>query len=488
MKIPQILLAVVFATLLASCGGGGGGLHPINVPPDFSLNVTSAQGWSGGNSGSATIVVSVSPVGGFSGTVTLTMTTANLPAGVTGSFDHSTINSSGNATLTLTSTSGKPPIGNYPFTITATSGNLTHNADTSLFVPGPVKMEALIGPGAMEGQDGPAITTYIQANPIVTGATFQVEWSSIDADGNPNNYTWSYTDSLIQPWIAAGRKINLVIWANSDSATTTCVGNPWSQHGQDNTGNCAIPAYVWTALGSSNYVTCTPQNASGPQQIPNYFNAAFQTNYQTFIKATLAHYASNSSIGYIRFGLGRGGETLPVGDWDSGDSCSQKFATWGLTDTTVAATWQPYLQTMLVFEANNNTGKQLMVGMTPMNGNAVPDFIAATAVPLKIGIGSQGLAKSDVNNCSGATADWCNLFTLYTGQVPLELQTVGQSCLDNSCPTGSLDNVLPWAVSNKATILEIYYQDWLTAFDPTYSPYDSSGGYKTAITNAATGQ
>ena len=488
MKVPPILSVVVFTGLLVACGVSNGRRF-AQLPPDFSLQVTSANGWSGGGSGSATIVVSVVSQGGFSGTVNLTMTTANLPSGVSGTFSHTTVNAPGSSTVTLTSTSGKPAIGNYPFTITGASGSLTHSTDTSLFVPGPVNMEALIGPGAMEGPDGGAIKAYIQANPIVKGATFQVEWGSIDHDGNPNDYNWSYTDSLIQPWISAGREINFVFWANSDSATTTCGSNPWSQYGEDGTGNCAIPAYVWTALGSSNYVTCTPQNASGPQRIPNYFNPAFQTNYQTFIKATIAHYASNPNVGYIRFGLGRGGETLPVGGWDNGGPCSQQFAAWGLTDSTITTTWEPYLKSMLDFEANNNPSHvQLMVGMTPMSGTNVPAFIATTAIPLKIGIGSQGLSKADVNNCPGSTADWCDLFSQYTGQVPLELQTVGQSCMNGGCPTGSLTQVLPWAVGNKATILELYYQDWLTAFDPNFSPYDSSGGYKTAITNAATGQ
>jgi hypothetical protein len=497
MSSPKILcsFAIVFTLILVGCGGGG--VQPIHITPDFSVNISSAQAWTGGASGESTIVVAIGSVAGFSNPVTLSITGTNFPAGVTGSFgqtgDQTTVTPPGQATFTITSTNGKPPDGNYPFSIVGTSGSLTHSTSTSLFVPGPVKMESLVPPGAMEGPDGGAIQHYIQNNPVVTGGTFQVEWSSIDQgpSAGANQYNWSYNDGLIQAWITAGRKANIVFWANSDDPTTTCVGNNWSQYGQDGTGNCAIPSYVWTALGSSNFATCTPPNASGPQQIPNYFDSAFQTNYKAFIKAALAHYGSNfgSNIGYIRFGLGRGGETLPVGDWDSGDACSAKFAGWGLTDSTITTTWEPYLQTMLDFEANNNPSNvQLMAGMTPMNGNGVPIFVAATVVPLKIGIGSQGLSKSDINNCDGSAADWCNLFSLYTGLVPLELQTVGQSCTDNSCTTGSLDNVLPWAVDNKATIVELYYQDWLTAFDSSFSPYDSSKGYANAITNAATGQ
>jgi hypothetical protein len=236
---------------------------------------------------------------------------------------------------------------------------------------------------------------------------------------------------------------------------------------------------------SANYVTCNPSNAAGPQRIPNYFASAFQSNYQNFIKAAIAHYGSNSQVGYIRFGLGRGGETIPVGDWDSGDSCSQQFAAWGLTDATINTTWEPYLQSMLSFEAANNASNvQLMVGITPMNGAGVPDFVAQSAAHLNIGFGSQGLQSSDVGNCSESTADWCELFTQYSGQVPLELQTIGQSCPQSptSCPTGSLVTLLPFAVQNHATILELYYEDWLTAFDPSYS-----GGYFSSYAQAFTG-
>jgi len=486
MKFPGIVSALVAlgAALLTGCGGGS---HQSGGTPDFALSIRSSQAWSGGNAGSAAIVVSVKSLAGFSGTVALS--TTNLPNGITGSFSPASVDASGNSTLTLTSTNGKPADGNYPFTITGTSGNLTNSSNAALFVPGPVKMESIIPPGAMEGSDGAAIQTYIMSNAVVTGPTFQVEWSAIDSDGNPAHYSWSYIDSLIQAWTSppVSKKANIIFWANSDSATTTCAGNSWSQFGEDGTGNCAIPTYVWNALGSSNYVTCTPSNANGPQRIPNYFDAAFQTNYQTFIRAAIAHFASNASIGYIRFGLGRGGETLPVGDWDSGDACSQQFTAWGLTDSTITTKWEPYLQTMLNFEAQNNpSGVQLMVGITPVGSAGVPDFVANTAVPLKTGFGSQGFQKSDMTNPpNSCNADWCNLFNTYTGQVPLELQTVGQS---NSCTAGSLVNLLPFAVNNKVTILEIFYEDWLTAFDPNYSPYDGTGAYASALTSAATGQ
>jgi hypothetical protein len=41
--------------------------------------------------------------------------------------------------------------------------------------------------------------------------------------------------------------------------------------------------------------------------------------------------------------------------------------------------------------------------------------------------------------------------------------------------TGSLVPLLPFAISNHATVLEIYADDWLVAFDPT-NPYNAAYG------------
>jgi hypothetical protein len=474
-----ICLCVTLSILTACGGSSSGNIQPVTETPDFSISLTSAQAWSGGATGSASYAVSLSPTGGFTGTMDLAAT--GLPSGVTSSFSPASVSTSGNSTLTLSGT--KPADKTYPFTITASSGSLSHSVNATLVVPGPVATNSLIPPGALSGPDAAAIQQYIISNPVVAGGTFQVEWSAIDSG---SGYNWAYSDNYYNTFSAAGKSVNFVFWANADSSETNCAAD--GQYGLDNSGNCAIPAYVWTALTSANYTTCTPANTNGPQQIPNYFDSAFQTNYQKFIAAAVAHYGSGNfpKVGYIRFGLGHGGETIPVGDWNSGDACATQLASWGVT----IPTWITYLTGMLTFEHSLASPVQLMVGITPMGGNQVPDAVAAAAVPLNIGFGSQGLESSDVNNCAGSEADWCNLFNTYfnsyPGNAPLELQTLLQSCPDNSCTTGSLVNLLPFAVANHVTILEIYYQDWLTGYDPNYPGYTQT--YQTVLQNTATGQ
>jgi hypothetical protein len=233
------------------------------------------------------------------------------------------------------------------------------------------------------------------------------------------------------------------------------------------------------------------------------------------MKALLEHYGSEAGIGYIRIGLGRGGEiNLPSGWDDPSDTsvpCGADYTTkWGYTvGATSSDTWNAYLSSMLAYEASLDSPKQLMVSITPVTttgvtGVVVPDFLAPIAVANHIGFGNQGLQYSDIKNYPNCAGDWCKLFATDTGKVPLELQTFGESCPEgyDMCPgdsttdklstaTGSLVPLLPFAVIHDATILEIYYQDWLIAYDAdTTGPYASNhatygAAYQAALEQAA---
>ena len=78
-----------------------------------------------------TYSVSVTPSGGFNGTVNFSV--SGLPSGATATFNPTSVTGSGSSTLSI-ATSSSTPAGNYPLTITATSGNLTHTAKISLQV------------------------------------------------------------------------------------------------------------------------------------------------------------------------------------------------------------------------------------------------------------------------------------------------------------------------------------------------------------------
>lgn len=331
-----------------------------------------------------------------------------------------------------------------------------------------VTMNVLFPPNPMSS----AVKTYLLNNPVVSGVDIGVNWSAFDT-GN-GQYNFATIDAAIAPWIAAHKTVNLVVWAVSDSASGSV-------------GNASTPAYVWTALGSANYVNCVTQ--AGAQRLPNYLAPAWTKYYQPAISAVMKHYTGNPGIGYIRFGLGHGGETIPGAGWSSTSgqnaTCGKTYAKWGTT----VSSWEAYLKSMLEFESAQNGAMQRMVGITPMGNPSteVPDYLASVAVPLKIGFGSQGLESSDLKGCATTTADWCELFKK-NPSVPHELQTIGQSCPSGSnCPgnnglTGPLPPLLVFGKANGVTIFELYYEDWLLAFDPSATGYKQYGTiYASAI-------
>jgi len=103
-------------------------LPPATPTPNFSLSASPASlTVTQGTSGSSTITVT--PSGGFTGSVTLS--TSTLPSGVTATFGTNPTTSSSSVTFTASSTA---TTGTTSVTITGTSGSLTHTTTISLTV------------------------------------------------------------------------------------------------------------------------------------------------------------------------------------------------------------------------------------------------------------------------------------------------------------------------------------------------------------------
>jgi hypothetical protein len=364
----------------------------------------------------------------------------------------------------------------------------------------------ILAPGA--GVTIAAVNTYLKPSPYVGGIVYTLWWSCSDQDGTAAHYSWTSFDSQVisDGWAAAGKKISVVLggvtYGGSDNV---CYGSGWGTTGL---GNYATPAYVWTGLGAANYTTCTSSGQT--QRIPNYLNAAYSSNYQNWVAAALRHLAGSayaSSIGYVRVAWGKGGETTPIASWNQAGMCpdgggnNTLTTDWGYT----LSGWENFLQQGMTFEAALKVKLQLMISITPMGPDAgsqgrVPDFIAPIAAVLHIGFGTQGLASADLNNCAGSAGDWCSLFHAYQGKVPLETQTLFNSCaasnMSGSCSslatqTGPLDPLLTWAAQNHGTSFEMYYQDACAMLCPGYSVAGyasySQAGYLAALANVVGG-
>jgi hypothetical protein len=283
-------------------------------------------------------------------------------------------------------------------------------------------------------------TQYLVSQATVCGANIYVVWNQVDKgpDANPK-YDWSAIDAQMAPWIAAGKTVNLIVWATGYGSKAN-----------------ATPAYVLAKVPS---VNCPSFGRA-----PVFWNENFVRSYQSFQSAVLHKYGNNSSVGYIRFGLGAGGESYPA--------CMYALQDYGFSESI----WQRYLFAMLDYEKSLNSPKQLAVGLNAF-GNP-PDLkftaaIAERAILDGIAIGNQGLTMEDVRNDRAGRAcmaDWCRIFRGARGKVPLVLQTGGATHPDRSDP-GSMVDILPFALAFHVQILELYIQDWLVAYDPSDPNY-----------------
>ena len=165
---------------------------PATPPvPSYSLSAAPAsQTVIQGTSTSYT--VTVTPTGGFAGTVTLGAT--GLPAGAAATF---TPNPTTSTSMLSVSTLATTPVGSYPLTITGTSGTLTQTTSATLVVtapPPPADYSLSVTPTSQSVVQGAATsyTVAISRTGGFTGAvTLNVSGLGAGATGNfsPNPAT-----------------------------------------------------------------------------------------------------------------------------------------------------------------------------------------------------------------------------------------------------------------------------------------------------------
>jgi hypothetical protein len=304
------------------------------------------------------------------------------------------------------------------------------NAPHGLFV--------ILFPGARVNVSAAAHLMHTSA---VCGANVYIPWRDVDSGPSAKSqYDWSSIDRQIAPWVHNGKQVNLIIWATGYGARAN-----------------ATPDYVFAKVPA---VTCPSFGHT-----PVFFDRGFMDAYQSFMSAVVKKYGSDPSIGYIRFGLGAGGEIFPA--------CMYKMMDVGWTK----AVWKKYLFDMLDYEKSLNSPKQLAVGLNAF-GNP-PDIAFAAeigehAVKNGIAIGNQGLSVMDAKNDAAGKpcmADWCGIFRRNRGKVPFVLQTMGETRPDGSGEIGSMVDILPFALSQHVQIFEIYASDFLVAYDPSDPNY-----------------
>jgi len=294
---------------------------------------------------------------------------------------------------------------------------------------------------------------------------------------------------------ALGTSTNPGVWVICDDTTPGCQ-NPALQviyaigPGGNTTavsqGTVGNPVY-----GSADGSVCT----SGILPIewrPNFVKA-----WQALIAQAVAHYGNNTSVAYMRFGMGIGGQTEPTNGLSSFDTnpnptaCQAQMTEFGFTSvaapwpdpgtpgwSNVSATWVSYLDNMLQYEQSLGTSKAIILTLSPIiyspEDLTTIDTAAAKAAASGIGMGNQGLEKNDPINFSEGKpcygGDWCANFPKYISEVPTEQQTLSDSDPTNQSQMGSLaPSLLTFATSHGTEILEIYFDDWMCTYDSAWN-------------------
>lgn len=161
--------------------------------PDFSIVVSPpAQMVTPGQS--TTFTVSISPLTGFTGAVSLTVgSESGFPSGITsGGFSPASITGAGSSTLTMKTTTSTVPYA-LSLTITGTSGTLTHTASTTLLV-------ALAPPASLAATAGNA-QALLSWPSSVGASSYMVKRATVSggpyvAVGCPT--TTSFTDTTVK--------------------------------------------------------------------------------------------------------------------------------------------------------------------------------------------------------------------------------------------------------------------------------------------------
>jgi hypothetical protein len=382
------------------------------------------------------------------------------------------------------------------------------NAQPSVQIQSPRHVQALMFPVLTPGS--PIFSSFMSnVLPNITGVSVSMPWNEIET--SQGVYDFTSFDANLQPYLAAGRKVNLIVWpvtegSNNDptnggstpsyvfsSAYAAQVGAP---NPQDMTvcslftGDSSNPYYSSALSGGGGiWNESTSSDLSG---LPVSYELPIMTAYKNFIAAVIAHYNGNTTtpIGYIRFGMSQDGESDP--------ECNQYWPNFSET------TYIDYVTTMIQWTTAQKPSMTILQDVHAVS--APPDYTyadqeAALAVANQEGFGSNAWQKSDITNFEAnlpCAANWCDLFAQYASTnyggtpITLSVQTYQASDPTGASQTGSLAQLIPFAQQNDTNNLELYLADLGLAFDlgnycnypHATCPTDNTQAYSTAYAQA----
>jgi len=219
--------------------------------PGFSLSASPASQTVVQGNGT-TYTINVAAVGAYSGTVGLSV--SGLPTGATGTFNPTSITSSGSSTLTI-STGSSTPAGSYKLTITGTDGaSLTHTTSVTL---------------VMNVSSLPSITPTT----LPAGEQNVPYSTTLAASGGTQPYTWSITTGTLPSGLSLNSGTGVISGTPTASGTGNFTVQVTDANSQSATKGLSItiatlPSVTTTTLpgGTQNTAYSTTLAASGGTQ------------------------------------------------------------------------------------------------------------------------------------------------------------------------------------------------------------------------------
>ncbi len=202
-----------------SCGASNAADFGISVSPASKTVLAGAD---------AVYAVTVTPSNGFASVVNLSL--AGLPAGASASFDPATLTGGGTSTLTVSS----PAAGNATLTITGTSGALSHSAGAALSVTdftiaaSPASATINVGGAAsytvsVSALNGFSGTVTFAASGLPAGAAANFTPASVTASGSSTlsisgapQGTYTITITGTSGTLAHSASVSLTVGASPD--------------------------------------------------------------------------------------------------------------------------------------------------------------------------------------------------------------------------------------------------------------------------------
>ncbi len=132
--------------------------------PDFELAITPATQRVGPGD-TATVMVQVNPLLGFTQPVNLSAAVTPNNGNLTASLASGTVNPGGSATLTLRAAQAAPQNSTYTVTVTGTSGSLSHTATVQVTIVGP-DFSLAFNPASVTGARGTTVKGRLEINRV----------------------------------------------------------------------------------------------------------------------------------------------------------------------------------------------------------------------------------------------------------------------------------------------------------------------------------